>query len=66
MPPVIDVDKCNGCGICYINCPGDLFTMSKKGKRPKLVYPDECWHCGVCRMDCPQEAIKIVFSLKMM
>ena len=66
MPPKIDLTKCNGCGTCYRNCPGDLIVMKKKEKKARLLYPDECWHCGVCRMDCPEEAITIVFPLEML
>lgn len=66
MPPVIDEKRCNGCGICYRHCPGGLFIIEKKRKKPKLLYPEECWHCGVCRMDCPENAIKIVFPLRML
>jgi adenylylsulfate reductase subunit B len=65
MPPIIDKTKCNGCGICYRNCPGDLFILNKKRKKAEILYPDECWHCGVCRMDCPEEAIKVIFPLEM-
>ena len=66
MPPVVNKKKCTGCGACFRNCPGDLFTFDRKIKFPKLQYPDECWHCGVCRMDCPEEAITIVFPMEML
>ena len=65
MPPIIDKHKCTGCGLCYTNCPGDLFAFDRKRKLAELRYPDECWHCGVCRMDCPEGAIRIVFPLEM-
>lgn len=30
-PPVVDFDKCTGCGICVFNCPGlAIFTVQKK------------------------------------
>ncbi|MCL4312575.1 MAG: ferredoxin family protein [Actinobacteria bacterium] len=60
MPPIINYDICDHCGICDRHCPTDVFY---KGGDPPTVtvrYPDECWHCGVCRLDCPLEAISIV------
>ncbi len=30
-PPVVDFDKCTGCGICVYNCPGlAIFTVQEK------------------------------------
>lgn len=30
-PPVVDFDKCTGCGICVFNCPGlAIFTVEEK------------------------------------
>jgi len=64
MPPVIDIDKCNGCGICE-ECPTDVIYMKKVNGREVAYakYPDECWHCNACRMDCPEEAIDLVLPL---
>ena len=47
MPPVIDKDLCNCCGICYNICPQDVFIFDKKQKQvPAIAYPQECWYCG--------------------
>jgi len=29
MPPVIDMEKCSGCGICDKHCPLDVIYMVK-------------------------------------
>ncbi len=30
-PPVVDFEKCTGCGVCVYNCPGlAIFTVQKK------------------------------------
>jgi adenylylsulfate reductase subunit B len=66
MPPVIDNNLCNGCGMCDWHCPVDVIHMDKERQLPVVKYPDECWHCGVCRLDCPQDAVRIVFPEKML
>ena len=67
MPPVFDLDKCTGCGICE-ECMADVIYMKEiHGKSiPFLKYPDECWHCGSCRQDCPDSAIEIIFPSEML
>jgi adenylylsulfate reductase subunit B len=64
VPPVIDMKKCNGCGLCDRHCPLDVIAMA--GEHPEVRYPDECWHCGACRQDCPTGALEITFPLSML
>ncbi len=60
MPPVIDLKRCNLCGVCADVCPGDI--LHTDGGPSRLVrYPEECQHCDICRIECPEEAIAIVF-----
>jgi adenylylsulfate reductase subunit B len=66
MPPIIDKDKCNGCGKCVEICPNDVFFGSQLGNIPKVTYPDQCWHENACVHDCPQDAIKLRIPLPMM
>lgn len=66
MPPLIDKDKCNGCGICDLHCPLDVIYFDKIANFPEVRYPDECWHCGSCRLDCPAGAISIRFGPEML
>ncbi|MGW8187625.1 MAG: 4Fe-4S dicluster domain-containing protein [Desulfobacterales bacterium] len=64
MPPVIDLDKCNACGICDDHCPLDVLYL--EDDVVDVRYPDECWHCGACRQDCPTGAVRIEFPLMML
>lgn len=64
MPPVIDREKCNACGICDAHCPLDVLYLDDDFL--DVRYPDECWHCGACRQDCPTGAVTIEFPLIML
>lgn len=59
MPVNIDYTKCNSCGICYNNCPLDVFEPDENLNIYKAVYQDDCWHCGVCVLDCPKDAVEL-------
>ncbi len=30
MEPVVDLEKCDGCGTCVDSCPHDAISMSEK------------------------------------
>lgn len=67
MPPVVDKEKCKGCGKCVKICPGDVFYGSKKGEIPMVTYPEECWHEASCTLVCPVEgAVRLRIPLPMM
>jgi len=63
MPPVFN-EKCNMCGNCIEDCPGNILIMGDN--RPEVAYPEECWHCGTCRTGCLAEAITINFPVYML
>lgn len=66
MPPIINMVKCTGCGICDGVCPGDIIHMEEITKMPVVKYPDECWYCGSCREDCPEDAISYTFPKRIL
>ncbi len=66
MPPIIDENKCTGCGICVEVCSFDVYFDSEKKKIPTITYPDECWHCNSCVLDCPEKAISLRIPLNAM
>jgi len=58
MPrPVVDTEKCTGCGTCCSSCPQGVLEL-KEGKAC-VVNPDSCIGCRVCESVCPVGAIKV-------
>lgn len=55
----IDLDLCNGCGICVDACEADVIRMDEETRKPKIVYQDDCTLCVRCEGDCPQHAIEV-------
>ncbi len=53
--PVVDEDKCTGCGTCGEVCQYNAIAVVK-GK--VLVFPELCHSCGGCAMFCPVDAIR--------
>jgi len=54
----IDLEKCNGCGLCMPNCPeGAIQIIDQKAR---LVSDLFCDGLGACIGHCPQGAITIV------
>lgn len=64
MPPIIDKEKCIGCGLCAQICPCEVFDVDHQaGTVPVVLYPQECWHCNACVLDCPKKAVDLRFPL---
>ena len=72
-PPVVDTDKCVGCGLCARACPQDLIEIirTEKNIQPKCSSRDtgktateacgnSCIACGICEKVCPAGAVHIV------
>jgi NAD-dependent dihydropyrimidine dehydrogenase PreA subunit len=57
MPPVVDKDKCTGCGTCVDVCPSEVFTL--EDNKSKVTDPDACVECESCVENCPENAIKL-------
>ncbi|MFH0768715.1 MAG: 4Fe-4S dicluster-binding protein [Chloroflexota bacterium] len=56
--PILDVDKCNKCGLCYIFCPDACIEQDEEGYfKSNLFY---CKGCGICSAECPRKAIVMV------
>lgn len=64
MAPVIDVERCTGCGLCVEYCPGDVLSMD--GGVAVATYSDECWDCGACVLECPEGVVEIALPYAML
>ena len=59
--PIIDEDKCQGCGLCVSVCRcGALVIL---GKTVKVVAVEECGWCGLCELVCPVGAISCPYEI---
>jgi MinD superfamily P-loop ATPase len=52
----IDLERCQGCGICEQVCRFDAIQCSHEGY---LVDPIACDGCAACIYQCPEEAIRM-------
>jgi ferredoxin len=57
-PAVVDLDNCNGCERCVVDCPFGAVAMQARtdGKdyaTEAVVDPDLCLSCGICVGSCP-------------
>jgi NAD-dependent dihydropyrimidine dehydrogenase PreA subunit len=59
--PVINAEKCDGCGICVDICDGAGFKLVA-GKA--VVDPEaECNFCSICEAACPTGAISCFYEI---
>jgi 4Fe-4S ferredoxin len=59
--PIIDFDRCDGCGACVQVCPTGALEML--AGLAVLVAPDACGYCADCEEHCPQGAIALPYEI---
>ena len=61
MPKVIvDLDKCEGAGVCAEVCPMNVFDIVEKGgKKSQPTRAQDCIMCLACTNACPTQAITV-------
>ena len=66
--PIIDHEKCIGCGKCSLVCPeGICFPSGEKNSKGIVFYEralNYCKGCGICAKECPVGAIKMELEEK--
>jgi NAD-dependent dihydropyrimidine dehydrogenase PreA subunit len=53
----LDRQKCNGCMMCIMVCPHEVFVI--KDKKAVINKKDLCMECGACEINCPEGAISV-------
>jgi MinD superfamily P-loop ATPase len=59
--PNLDIEKCNGCGLCVGVCSCNSFVFVEKIL--KMIETSECDFCQLCEMVCPTGAIYFSFDI---
>ena len=57
LKPVVDEEKCTGCGMCHLYCPDGAIRLVDGKARVDYTY---CKGCGICAEECPSDAISMV------
>ena len=61
--PLIDKEKCTGCGLCAIDCPTKALMNNQSSEKDtyQLLFRQEaCNACGVCEKSCPENCLQLV------
>ncbi len=53
----IDLDLCDGCGLCVEVCPADVVLIKGAKACVSLDRHELCYKCGACLSVCMQDAI---------
>lgn len=59
--PIIDLQRCTGCGLCADLCP--THAVEVQARKAVIVRPTDCTFCEVCESYCPEEAIERPFTI---
>ncbi|MCC6196086.1 MAG: ferredoxin family protein [Burkholderiales bacterium] len=55
----IDLDLCDGCGLCDPACPEDVIRIDEETHKAYVLYRADCVACYNCEIACPQIAIYV-------
>jgi dihydroorotate dehydrogenase subfamily 1 len=57
--PIIDMDRCNGCGRCVTSCVYEALSLNDD--HLLVLNKDKCYGCGLCRDTCTLRAIRFSY-----
>jgi len=56
--PIVDKDKCVGCGMCITSCRKGVYTFDLKNNKAIVAHPEKCMvGCTSCETWCIFDAI---------
>ena len=58
MRPVIDLERCTHCWVCFVNCPDGGIALGRDD--PPVIDYGTCKGCLICAEECPIHAITTV------
>ncbi|MDQ7095424.1 (2Fe-2S)-binding protein [Desulfosporosinus sp. PR] len=57
----VDIDRCNGCGICSNVCPVLAIRVERiEGQKKAFVSEQGCQACTICATRCPKHAVQMI------
>lgn len=59
--PLIDPQKCDGCGLCIRVCPTRALEL--QDDKAVVAHPLACEYSGLCEAVCPTQAITRPFEI---
>ena len=60
--PLIDKEKCTGCGLCAIDCSTKALTVNQGDEKDtyQLLFRQKaCDGCGACEKSCPERCLRL-------
>lgn len=62
LRPVIDLERCTHCMICWIYCPDSSILV--EDSRVLGIDLKHCKGCGICAHECPPKVITMVGEIE--
>ena len=57
-------ERCKNCGICIEKCPGGAIVRNDGDVCQ--ILEDHCSYCGICKEVCQVQAVKEIFSIRLL
>ncbi|MCM8769268.1 MAG: ferredoxin family protein [Candidatus Omnitrophica bacterium] len=70
MKVIVNPERCKGCQLCVVHCPGNVFQLSPSFNQSGYHYAEvaaeeRCTGCRRCILICPDVAIELYQEKKL-